>query len=118
MSKFQIEVAYENESGDEFTYIFHCRSLTNRDLRTALDENREIQQAEEDGDYDEADRLRAKYGNDPVSRRAFKRITEEGPEDKRDMAVDDVPVEVIADAVEKHPSFRNRDKSRSRRRGR
>ena len=97
-SKYTLEIDYTDHEGEKHEYTFYCVSVTQRQLKAAV---REAAEQDEDDD------------SDPVIEKAFIKFFIDGTEIEDYL---DIPVEVLTEAMEKHPSFRSRDTDRSNRR--
>lgn len=97
MAKYVYTVTHTDHTGERVKYEFRAASLTRRQINDALDE------ADEDD------------SRDPVMDIAFLGAKADG-EEVEDM--DDLPMEVLTTALQRHPSFRSPDQNQRRRRSR
>lgn len=96
MAKYTFTISHIDHTGEKYAYEFRAVSLTKRQIKNALE------------DANDDDPLL-----DPIIDIAFLgcKCNNEEVED-----FDDLPVEILEEALEKHPSFRNRNANRARRR--
>ena len=95
MNKYTVKIRHIDEFGDRHDYVFNCKSFTQRELN------------EIDGLSDEG----------ALVDLAFRKITVEYDGQEGAVAeVDflDIPVEVVGEAIDKHPSFRRANAGRGR----
>ena len=100
-SKYLLEIQHTDHEGEQTLYSFHCVSVTRKQIKDAA---REAAMMDEDDD------------SDPVVELAIKKFYENDTEIED---YNDIPIEVLTEAMERHPSFRPRDTGgANRRRGR
>lgn len=90
-SRYIVRVKFEDESGDSAEYRFFCNSVTRKQHRLALEEGGQ----DANGNLDD---------EEPLLNAAFSQITCDN-EKMEDW--EEVPMEVMREALNRHPSFRS-----------